>query len=98
MGRWWRRVTSCSPRASTTSFPRGRELWGRGIYHCPYCHGWEVRDRPLAVLAKAQDLTMRVTLIRNWSRDLVALTDGSPPHDEARARLRALSTPNKTVA
>ena len=31
--------------------PGFRELWGRGIFHCPYCHGWEVRDRPLAVLA-----------------------------------------------
>ncbi|MFL5835770.1 MAG: FAD-dependent oxidoreductase, partial [Solirubrobacteraceae bacterium] len=25
------------------------ELWARGVYHCPYCHGWEVRDQPLAV-------------------------------------------------
>ncbi len=30
--------------------PGFKELWGRGVYHCPYCHGWEVRDRPLAVL------------------------------------------------
>ena len=44
--------------------PGFRELWGRGIYHCPYCHGWEVRDRPLAVLAKAEALAMRATLIR----------------------------------
>ena len=26
------------------------ELYGRSIHHCPYCDGWEVRDRPLAVL------------------------------------------------
>src|SRR4028118_2335641 len=30
--------------------PGFKELWGRGVYHCPYCHGWEVRDRPLAGL------------------------------------------------
>jgi hypothetical protein len=30
--------------------PGFKEFWGRGVYHCPYCHGWEVRDRPLAVL------------------------------------------------
>ena len=58
--------------------PGFRELWGRGIYHCSYCHGWEVRDRPLAVLAKAEALAMRATLTRNWSCDLVALTDVSP--------------------
>ncbi len=26
------------------------ELWGRGVFHCPYCHGFEVRDTPLALL------------------------------------------------
>ena len=27
------------------------EHWGRGVVHCPYCHGWEVRDEPIGVLA-----------------------------------------------
>jgi len=31
--------------------PGVRELWGRDVLHCPYCHGWEVRDQPLGVLA-----------------------------------------------
>lgn len=69
------------------------ELWGRGVYHCPYCHGWEVRDRPLAVMAGGGGILERAILIRNWSRDLVVLTDGSPPDDEARARLGALGVP-----
>jgi thioredoxin reductase len=74
--------------------PGFRELWGRGVYHCPYCHGWEVRERPLAVLARGEELFARVTLIRNWSRDLVVLTDGAPgPDDAARARLDALGVP-----
>jgi thioredoxin reductase len=29
------------------------ERWGRDLLHCPYCHGWEVRDQPLGVLATA---------------------------------------------
>ena len=70
--------------------PGFRELWGRGVYHCPYCHGWEVRDRPLAVMAAGEEVAERAVLIRNWSRDLVALTDGSALGDEARARLVAL--------
>lgn len=74
--------------------PGFRELWGRGIYHCPYCHGWEARDRPLAVLAKPEYLAMQVALLRQWSRDLVALTDGEPGLDEdARSRLTALGVP-----
>ncbi|GAB4003355.1 hypothetical protein GCM10029992_44690 [Glycomyces albus] len=26
------------------------ERWGRDVLHCPYCHGWEVRDEPIAIL------------------------------------------------
>ncbi len=73
--------------------PGFKELWGRGVYHCPYCHGWEVRDRPLAVMAGGEEVLERSVLIRNWSRELVALTDGSSLGDEARARLDALGVP-----
>ena len=31
--------------------PGVRERWGRDVLHCPYCHGWEVRDQPIGVLA-----------------------------------------------
>jgi len=83
-------------RDEVSEKPGFRELWGRGIYHCPYCHGWEVRDRPLAILAKTEHLVMQVTLIRNWSRDLVALTDGeSGLEPDARDRLAALGVPLK---
>lgn len=69
------------------------ELWGKGIYHCPYCHGWEVRDRPLAVMAEGDGVAERAVLIRQWSGDLVALTDGSSLSDDARARLGTLGVP-----
>ncbi len=76
--------------------PGFEEFWGRGVYHCPYCHGWEVRDRPLAVLAKAEHLARQTALVRNWSRDLVALTDGADGLDgETRSRLAALDVPVK---
>jgi thioredoxin reductase len=56
--------------------PGFKGLWGRGVYHCPYCHDWEVRDRPLAVLNSGEGAAEHAALIRNWSRDLVLLTDG----------------------
>ena len=34
-----------------------RERWGRDFLHCPYCHGWEVRDRPVGVLAARRSST-----------------------------------------
>lgn len=71
-----------------------REYWGKGVYHCPYCHGWEVRDRPLAVLAGPGAAVERVVLLRNWSRDLVLLTDGEEGlSKDGRERLAALAAP-----
>jgi thioredoxin reductase len=74
--------------------PGFRELWGRGVYHCPYCHGWEMRDRPLAVLNPGEGAAERAALIRNWSRDLILLTDGLPVlNDGTREKLDALGVP-----
>jgi thioredoxin reductase len=40
-------------------------LWGRGVYHCPYCHGWEVRDQQVAVLGDDDDAAdLALTLAR----------------------------------
>ena len=49
--------------------PGLRELWGRGVYHCPYCHGWEVRDRPVAIYARGAVGLEFATMVRQWSRD-----------------------------
>ncbi|HEX4567580.1 MAG TPA: NAD(P)/FAD-dependent oxidoreductase [Vicinamibacterales bacterium] len=56
--------------------PGFRELIGKGVFHCPYCDGWEVRDRPLAIYGRgARALGLSLELI-GWSRDLVLCTDG----------------------
>ena len=48
-----------------------RERWGRDFLHCPYCHGWEVRDQPLGVLGTGTGSVEHAQLIRQWSDDLV---------------------------
>jgi len=56
--------------------PGFRELYGRGVFHCPYCDGWEVRDEPLAIYgrgARGFGLSLELT---GWSRHLVLCTDG----------------------
>lgn len=53
------------------------ERWGRSVFHCPFCHGWEARDGRLAVLdADPATALHRVQLLRNWSDDVVLLTNG----------------------
>ena len=69
--------------------PGFRELYGRSVFHCPYCDGWEMRDRPLAIYGrgdhKGGGLALELTL---WSRDLVLCTDGpSGLSDDFRKRL-----------
>ena len=51
--------------------PGARERWGRDLLHCPYCHGWEVRDQPLGVLGTRPDAVAHALLIRQWSDDVV---------------------------
>jgi len=62
--------------------PGFRELYGRSVFHCPYCDGWEVRDRPLAVYGRgARGLGLSLELT-GWSRDLALCTDGPCEIDE----------------
>jgi len=69
--------------------PGFRELWGRGVLHCPYCHGWEVRQQPLAVYGQGRTVTGLALLVSRWSRDVIVVTNG-PGHlsPNARRRLR----------
>ncbi|MDK1475858.1 NAD(P)/FAD-dependent oxidoreductase [Streptomyces sp. 549] len=46
------------------------ERWGRDVLHCPYCHGWEVRDQPLAVLASPLMGAHQALLLTQWSKDV----------------------------
>jgi thioredoxin reductase len=65
-----------------------RELYGRSVFHCPYCDGWEVRDQPIAIYGRGTrglGLSLELTA---WSADLVLCTDGpSEIDEEGRARL-----------
>lgn len=51
-------------------------LYGRLVFHCPYCDGWEVRDRPLAVYGRGKSGTGLALSLKTWSPDVTLLTDG----------------------
>jgi thioredoxin reductase len=63
--------------------------WGRGVVHCPYCHGWEVRDEPIGVLAVGPASVHQALLFRQLTDDLVYFTDGTELDEETRARFAA---------
>jgi thioredoxin reductase len=51
-------------------------LWGHAVIHCPFCHGWEVRDLPLAIHGRGPEGVEFARLLLGWSRNLVLCSDG----------------------
>src|SRR5829696_7088600 len=58
------------------ALPGIEPLWGRSVFHCPFCDGWEVRDRALAVHGNGPDIVRTALVVSGWSSDVVVLTDG----------------------
>lgn len=79
--------------------PGFAEQWGTGIASCPYCHGYEVAGRRIAVLAHGPQAVHYATLVRQWSENLVFLSNGGdlPGAEEgellAARGIRAYSEP-----
>jgi thioredoxin reductase len=70
--------------------PGLRERWGRTVLHCPYCHGFEVGDRRLGVLAVVPASVHQALLVADWSADVTLFTAGTVELDgEQRAQLAA---------
>lgn len=55
-----------------------RPLWGRTVVHCPYCHGWELRGGPLAVLILSRADVFNALKLAHLGRDVTALLNGAP--------------------
>jgi thioredoxin reductase len=58
--------------------PGVEPLWGRSVFHCAFCDGWEVRDRALALHASGPGAVRSALLLAGWSNDVVLCTDGAP--------------------
>jgi thioredoxin reductase len=63
--------------------------WGSGVAHCPYCDGWEVRDRRLGVLATGPMSVHQAQIVRQLSPYVTYFTNGTELSDEARRGLLA---------
>jgi thioredoxin reductase len=67
--------------------PGIEERWGGSVFHCPFCHGWEVRERALGVLDRGESGARRVLLLRAWSDDVTLYSDGPAELGEDEAEL-----------
>src|SRR5664279_666255 len=64
-------VLATGLRDELPDVPGVRERWARDLLHCPYCHGYEVRDQQLGVLGGTPDAVQHALLVRQWSSDVI---------------------------
>jgi thioredoxin reductase len=58
------------------AIPGFQEFYGRSVHPCPYCDGWEWRDRPVAIYGRGEKGSGLALMMTPWSKDLVLCTDG----------------------
>ncbi|MFK0042466.1 NAD(P)/FAD-dependent oxidoreductase [Paenarthrobacter sp. NPDC090517] len=69
-----------------------RERWGRDVLHCPYCHGWEVRNKAIGILGSVPMALHQALLFRQWSPNITLfLNDVVEPTEEQWEQLAARS-------
>ncbi|MEZ4370827.1 MAG: NAD(P)/FAD-dependent oxidoreductase [Polyangiaceae bacterium] len=91
-----RRVVLCvGMRDELLDLPGYAELWGDGIFQCPYCHGWEVRDRRFGYLAPSAEALPWAAMLLGWSADVTVYTGGA--FDVAQETARTLEQKNIRV-
>ena len=65
------------------------ECWGISVIHCPYCHGYEVRNQPTGILGNGEYAYEFSSFILNWTRDLTVFTNGPTTlSEEQSAKLK----------
>ena len=72
--------------------PGVAERFGRDVLHCPYCHGWEVRDRPFGVLATSPLGVHQALIVSQWSKDVTLFLHTVAEDALADEDLRRLAT------
>ncbi|MBE5107566.1 NAD(P)/FAD-dependent oxidoreductase [Bacillus thuringiensis] len=77
------------------SIPDIRKYYGKSLFSCPTCDGWELRDKPLIIISEDEEQTLfKGKLVYNWSKDLVIATNG---HELSASTLNELQRKDITV-
>jgi thioredoxin reductase len=94
-------VLASGVRDILPDIPGLHELWGTSVFHCPYCHGWEVAGRPLGIYSRGDAALHLSKLLRVWTSDLILFTDGPaelPDVDITRIRNNGIVVREDRVA
>ncbi|MDQ2871449.1 MAG: NAD(P)/FAD-dependent oxidoreductase [Acidobacteriota bacterium] len=81
-------------------FEGAAEMYGRSLFHCPYCDGWESRDMPLAAYGPGREAYGLALALKTWSQDVVLCTGGDArlaARDRARLRRLGISVREEAI-
>ncbi|WP_086787560.1 NAD(P)/FAD-dependent oxidoreductase, partial [Streptomyces caniscabiei] len=92
-----RLVVATGLRDELPAVPGVAERFGRDVLHCPYCHGWEVRDRPFGVLATSPLSVHQALMVSQWSKDVTLFLHEVPESDLSDDDLRRLAAAGVSV-
>jgi thioredoxin reductase len=75
-----------------TDVPGLRERWGRSVFHCPYCHGYELDQGPVGVLAVSDMSMHHALMLPDWGPTTLFLNGAFDPDEEQLAQLQRRGT------
>jgi thioredoxin reductase len=84
-----RLIVATGLRDELPDIPGLRDRWARDVLHCPYCHGYEVRDQQLGVLGGPPDAVRFAQIVRQWADDIVFFAPGGSVTEAQRSQLVA---------
>ncbi|AYJ90438.1 NAD(P)/FAD-dependent oxidoreductase [Bacillus safensis] len=67
------------------------DVYGKTLFSCPFCDGWELKDKALALIAESQRALHMAKLLSNWTKDLIVFTNGHVLAEEDKVLLTAHS-------
>jgi len=71
------------------AIPGFAACWGKSVIHCPFCHGYEVKDEPTGLLLPADNPMDYIALVANWTNQLTVFTNGTMPFSPEEQTLLA---------
>jgi len=75
-------MLSTGLKESLPSIKGINEYYGKSLFSCPYCDGWELRDQPLVLIGENSNTTHLAKMIYQWSHNLVVCTNGKSVLEE----------------
>jgi thioredoxin reductase len=82
-------LVTAGMRDELPDLPGVAELWGDQVHFCPYCHGYEVHDDQVGVVAEGPMGVMKAVMLREWAPDMVLFPGAYEPTEDELARLAA---------